>query len=90
MSDPTLNDDDPDLYIVAAKPKKVQINCAIDARIFEAFEDWVNKTGAAKGAVVALALQRFLESKGVHIRGGGIAPQNSAAPGTPEGHSGAG
>lgn len=89
MSDPTLNDDDPDLYLVLAKPRKKAINVAIDARVFEAFEEWVEKTGAAKGAVVALALQRFLESKGARIRGV-PAPANSPDPGTPEGHPGAG
>ncbi|HPY25793.1 MAG TPA: hypothetical protein PLK19_15905 [Mycobacterium sp.] len=83
MTQPTLNDDDPDLYLVAAKPRKKAINVAIDARVFEAFEEWVDQTGAAKGAVVGLALQRFLESKGARIRGI-TPPQNSTDPGTPE------
>lgn len=83
MTQPTLNDDDPDLYLVAAKPRKKAINVAIDARVFEAFEEWVEQTGAAKGAVVGLALQRFLESKGVRIRGANP-PHNSTDPGTPQ------
>ncbi|MDA0250749.1 MAG: hypothetical protein O2892_07825 [Actinomycetota bacterium] len=88
MSENTMNDDDPDLYLVAAKPRKKAINVAIDARVFEAFEHWVDQTGAAKGAVVGLAVQRFLESKGVRIRG--IHPSaNSTDPGHPEGLSGA-
>jgi hypothetical protein len=74
-------DDDPDLYLVAAKPRKKAINCAIDARVFEAFEEWCAQTGAAKGAVVGLALQRFLESKGARIRG--ITPPTSP-PAAPE------
>lgn len=83
MTQPTLNDDDPDLYLVAAKPRKKAINVAIDTRVFEAFEEWVEQTGAAKGAVVGLAIQRFLESKGVRIRGI-TPPPNSTGPGTPQ------
>ncbi len=82
-------DDDPDLYLVAAKPRKKAINVAIDARTFEAFEAWCAETGAAKGAVVDLALQRFLESKGVQIRGK-TPPPNSTHPAPPEGVPGAG
>lgn len=89
MSDPTLNDDDPDLYLVRAKPRKKSINVAIEARVYEAFEEWVAMTGAAKGAVVTLALQRFLESKGARIRG--VPPAgNSTDTGTPAGAPGAG
>lgn len=82
-------DDDPDLYLVAAKPRKKAINVAVDPRLVQAFETWCAQTGAAKGAVVALALQRFLESKGVIIRGI-TAPPNSPHPAPPEGVPGAG
>jgi hypothetical protein len=63
-----MNDYDPDLLLVG-KHKKVGINVAIDPRVLEAFNEWIRKTGASKGATASLAIQRFLESKGVQIPG---------------------
>jgi hypothetical protein len=69
------NPSDPDLYLVGAKPPKTAMNVSIDARVFEAFEAWVRETRAAKGAAASLAIQRFLESKGVHIPGVSPSPE---------------
>ncbi len=75
------NDPDPDLLLVGAKQRKVSMNVAIDARVFESFENWVKETGAAKGLSASLAIQRFLESKGVHIPG---VTRTTANPGPPQ------
>lgn len=75
------NDYDPDLLLVGAKQSKKAMNVSIDARVFQSFENWVNETGAAKGAAASLAIQRFLESKGVHIPG---VTQPTVNPGPPQ------